>query len=46
MQTREQFEQECEKLRDYFLAKGLPATVADVMAQYEFDDDVVAEMIG
>lgn len=51
MQTREQeqdrrFEQECARLRSYFEAKGLPATVAEVMAQYEWDDEVVDEMIG
>jgi hypothetical protein len=39
------FNEDTAKLREFFLAKGLPLAVAEVCAQYEWDDDVVEEMI-
>lgn len=33
------------KLKQLFLAKGLPAVVADVMAEYEWDDAVIEDLL-
>ncbi|MCM3732366.1 hypothetical protein M3196_11905 [Fictibacillus nanhaiensis] len=40
------FNEDTAKLREFFLAKGLPLAVAEVCAQYEWDDEVVTEMLG
>ncbi|HWO74381.1 MAG TPA: hypothetical protein VNM69_00530 [Bacillus sp. (in: firmicutes)] len=40
-----EFNEETARLREYFLAKGLPQQVVEVCANYEWDDDVVAEML-
>ncbi|MEK4200923.1 hypothetical protein [Cytobacillus sp. FSL K6-0265] len=44
--TKQEYKRENERLRSYFLAKGLPNEVAEVMSEYEWEDATVCEMLG